>query len=476
MALIAAVCSWSLVAVYLGVDPDLWGHLRFGLDAIRDGELTLVDPYSFTSDVSWINHEWLSEVFFAAAYLWGGVAGLTLLKVTIVGAVFCIMVWRLRFVPEMARSSILICAAIAISPLILTSRPQLWTVLGLTILAGTSHWTITRRAVLWPIVFAIWANLHGGWIVGLAVAAAFTVGAAIDSQDWRRAIPGFVLCAACAASTIATPYGTSLWRFMWTTVGVERQVQDWRPLWEADLTLGITWLASIGVLAICVRRVSWQWAAVLPVAMLAIGGLRVLRLAGLFGVASVLFFAPRWRATTANPRMTSGAVVLAALVGVLPSTFAFTDQSQCLPVPSDVDRVAAGALAPAAVTGRLMVPFNWGQYAIWHFGPRLKVSMDGRRETVYSQSRIDQQLLLDLGDVKIVPFIMTERPEYVWLRTRDSSFGGLLIPSAIAVASALEREGAYRRDIETDRSAILVRSDLPILRASAEMPGCFTGP
>jgi hypothetical protein len=29
--------------------------------------------------------------------------------------------------------------------------------------------------------------------------------------------------------------------------------------------------------------------------------------------------------------------------------------------------------------------FNWGEFAIWHLGPRVKVSIDGRRETVYSE-------------------------------------------------------------------------------------------
>ena len=36
------------------------------------------------------------------------------------------------------------------------------------------------------------------------------------------------------------------------------------------------------------------------------------------------------------------------------------------------------------VGGRLLSWFDWGEYAIWHFGPELLVSMDGRRETVYS--------------------------------------------------------------------------------------------
>ena len=43
-------------------DPDLWGHLQFGRDILQSWALATTDPYSFTSDKPWVNHEWLSEV------------------------------------------------------------------------------------------------------------------------------------------------------------------------------------------------------------------------------------------------------------------------------------------------------------------------------------------------------------------------------------------------------------------------------
>jgi len=65
------------VPVWIGVfcalltttaDPDLWGHVRFGLDMLSTGRLTTTDPYSYTSDIPWLNHEWLSELIMGAAY------------------------------------------------------------------------------------------------------------------------------------------------------------------------------------------------------------------------------------------------------------------------------------------------------------------------------------------------------------------------------------------------------------------------
>jgi hypothetical protein len=50
---------------------------------------------------------------------------------------------------------------------------------------------------------------------------------------------------------------------------------------------------------------------------------------------------------------------------------------------------AVARLADLAVAGEranVAVHFNWGEYLLWHAGPRVKVSMDGRRETVYSDA------------------------------------------------------------------------------------------
>src|SRR5262245_51655817 len=80
------------VPVWIGVfcallkteaDPDLWGHVRFGLDTLSTGRLTAIDPYSYTSDIPWLNHEWLSEVIMGAAYRTFGSGGLVAVKIVL---------------------------------------------------------------------------------------------------------------------------------------------------------------------------------------------------------------------------------------------------------------------------------------------------------------------------------------------------------------------------------------------------------
>src|SRR5262249_12416763 len=51
---------------------------------------------------------------------------------------------------------------------------------------------------------------------------------------------------------------------------------------------------------------------------------------------------------------------------------------------------AVALLRHSHVHGNMAVPFDWGEYVIWHLGPGVKVSIDGRRETVYSDEAYRQ--------------------------------------------------------------------------------------
>ncbi len=49
-------------------ETDLWGHVRFGLDILRDGFASGPDPYTFTQGKPFLYHEWLGGVVMAVAY------------------------------------------------------------------------------------------------------------------------------------------------------------------------------------------------------------------------------------------------------------------------------------------------------------------------------------------------------------------------------------------------------------------------
>jgi hypothetical protein len=147
-------------------------------------------------------------------------------------------------------------------------------------------------------------------------------------------------------------------------------------------------------------------------------------------------------------------LVIASLVlPVVRATFS------CVPI-GDQDPGGVARLHATDAPGRLAVWFDWGQYAIWHLSPRLKVSWDGRRETVYSEAAQETQGAvaagLPLGD----EWLIAERPDYVWLPDRFTQRRNWLVVNG------------YRIDHDTESSFIAVRADLPQLPTAPAFPTC----
>ena len=144
-------------------DPDLWGHVLFGRDTVASGHLSTADTYSFTSDRSWINHEWLAECAMFLTFALGGGPGLVILKILAV-LVAVGFVWsglNRQQVDPSARNVLVALTIVATFPQTNHVRPQLFSIVAFAsllwlLITGRSP---GRLAVI-PLVFALWVNLH----------------------------------------------------------------------------------------------------------------------------------------------------------------------------------------------------------------------------------------------------------------------------------------------------------------------------
>jgi hypothetical protein len=115
--------------------------------------------------------------------------------------------------------------------------------------------------------------------------------------------------------------------------------------------------------------------------------------------------------------------------------------------------------------GRLVTAFNWGEYALWHFGPTLKVSIDGRRETLYADETVKAQGAILEGASAGLAVLARLNPDYVWLPVQSEKTAEWL------------RANGYREDIRTEHSFIAVRRDrAPLTAWHGNLSGCFPGP
>jgi hypothetical protein len=467
----------TMLAAHTAADADLWGHLRFGADAMAGGRLPVHDPYSFTSDIAWINHEWLSETIFAATYAVGGAAALNSLKLAIVAAVAA-LVWRcLRragattFSCVLATSLVVLATATRTGPV----RPQLFSVIAfaalMTILDAIERGH-TRGHLAIAALFCLWANVHGGWIVGLG---ALAVGAACARRPWPIAV-GLV-------ATLANPYGLGLWRFVYDTVGLSRpEIVDWMPLYRLPPAVVAVECAIpiLGAIAVARTRRIPAVPQLAIVALLAMATVRVsridafLQLAIVFacapaiaetlnGIESRLRRSPRLCRVSAVHAASAAAIAFVSLAYVASHITRITVEGDWMP-----DAEAMRYIRAHVRDARLVTWFDWGEYAIWHLSPnRVVVSMDGRRETVYSDRVLRDHFAFYRND-----------GDEAWRYPDRIGADRVWLPTKLPVVATLRAHG-WHVEFETATSALLSRHPSPPASAvphDTDLPATFPGP
>ena len=460
-------------------DPDLWGHVLFGRDILQAGNLPSSDPYSFTADKAWVNHEWLAEVLMYLAYASAGSLGLIVLKTALMlGAAACVLAALRSAALSPPMHDLLVFLFVAGTfGRAHAFRPQVFSIalFGLLLLIlRTAERGHLSRLWLVPLIFAFWVNLHGGWLVGLGVFGLWTGLKLFFGKD-ENARPGVLLGvgATTITATLVNPYGWRLWGFLSETVGLGRDaIADWQPLWTLSPLPLLPWImcAGLGLFAIFKRRseINWRFAAI--VCVCGVGSILVSRLDAFFVVATLMLLGPAMAPRTApagkadwRPIALIGAVAVCtmAFVATSPRFSCVQVDSKGQPEPEVVRFVKDRGLH-----GRMLTFFDWGEYAIWHMAPGVSVSMDGRRETIYSERVIADHLKVYRDDPTADNIVEDLNPDYVWL------------PAKSGVLGRLEASG-WTRVFSGPVSTILARLTMarePVVIANQPGPRCFPGP
>jgi hypothetical protein len=474
-------------------DTDLWGHIRFGQAMIAQRHLVLRDPYSYSAfGDRWDNHEWLTEVVMAAAYNALGVVGLKIWKFICVAATMLLVMAGLAETgaSPTIRLNILTVGAIATMPQ-MEFRPQLFTfVMVAALLAILARHTYRRKAPLWLVIpmMALWANLHGGFIMGVAMIAIYSGATIIEDlasgAGFRRGMRLGAIAFAASIATLITPYGIETWRPVLHALHnplTRIAVTDWQPLafaltrqWRANPAGIVYILCGVGMLTAFVATFALVprgddlplvvIAAVMSVAaMAAVRNLPIAVIACALPVArrlSLLMARRRDLAAAAGAKIdpppersaTSPwlALAVAAMLAIHSGIFSprlRTDK------PYPVGAVAF--MRQHDLRGNILGDFNWGEYLIWHTAPQSKVFIDGRYDTVYPYTTIAQYIdfYFDRSDAQAV---LTAYPHDL-----------VLIPPSSAGFELMQRQSGWKLIYHDPDSALFARADSP----AARLPG-----
>jgi hypothetical protein len=411
-------------------DPDLWGHLTWGRMMLRDRALPRTDTFSYTAaGQPFYDHEWLADVVTAGVFDATGTAGLIALKLALLTVMLVGMLDATRTLAhdsELARSPhpLTVAAGLVLALSVIapgaTFRPQLFTMaflaVALALLARADRRLRTRgtrMGVGWelmslPPLMALWANLHGGFLVGLALVGLHATSVVLRVVSRVPSGPselgaGMVLGLAAldALAPLLNPYGVGLYTYLFATLNRHAGVGEW----DAVPLLGTAFLrfkllaVTTAAAALCWwdRRHTLGW--VLAFALFA-GGYAVKhqRHTVLFAIVAapiVIIAAERLRLQAVQrwPRLAPRPVVLATvlagawviaavqLAGVAGDLARHGTRIRYARLAYPLDALAF--LEQHGLRGNVLLPLQWGSYTVHRMSDRLRVFIDGRFEAVY---------------------------------------------------------------------------------------------
>ncbi len=459
-----------VLAYHRIVDGDLWARLAVGAHAWRTGSLMRHDVFAFTPTLpEWIDHEWGAGVIFFGLLNAFGPASLMLLKIATACAAILLGLAAARR-KGIGWSTLLLLAipcAVTVLPgyvTVVRSHALTYLFFALTLLCleemrDGRHWP---AFVIVPLLL-VWANVHGGFVVGLIAIAVYAA--------FVRTRPMLVTLLAAVAITCINPYGLHYWTYLvpaW--LHPRADITEWgtMPVWGGDPYFGFRILLFIAIVVIVGE---WKQRTALGLTMLALTAIAAClhrRHAPFFGLAALVYLGPyaeRWCRRVPLVTVLGVHVVLAAIVAV-----EFLPQSSLEPVvPSSFYPVGAvTALDQAGVKGNLAVPFRWGSYASWRLAPKVKVSMDGRYEETYPDATFEMnQAFFHRTGTDWDRLLRQYRVDFIILELRTTQ----LTPADL-------REHGYEVIRADDTSVLLARGEFaPALRAAvANFPSAPSDP
>ena len=414
----------------VGADADLWWHVRTGIQILEEGQIPAVDAWSFTAAGDpWVNHEWVFDIVVALVYNAAGTTGLWALRavlfLTLIGTLTALLARRLR---EPLLILLGLGLVIPIFGFFINVRAAsftylftVWSLLALDLVRDGKNGYL----IAFPAIIAVWANIHGGFLMGLALIGT-TMGCFLLGIDGIRERPGskaiaaiIVAGLATLAATVLNPWGIGLYGYLFQEMGASHaHVTMWQPIQGAQLIFFYSFLL--------VPLALWVLSAILapaPDSRLRGGPLRQFSLvfmllltayttwnAARFFVSMALFgtllaadafgilfrriqeqselelieklLQPRWTLLLAG----GGVAVVCVPFGL-----SMINQPRVYVEPVHYPIEAARWLADNPVGTNVAVPLHWGSYLIWH-RPELRVSVDGRNTTIYDDNWMDDYL------------------------------------------------------------------------------------
>jgi hypothetical protein len=225
-----ALVAMLAVAIRRGGDADFFAHIKTAQIIVDSRGLPGHDVFSYTvNNRVWVDHEYMTElVMYGLLNYLGGFAAVSIGFGVLVTVGFLLMLARINLRPA---PHIVVAAALGLGALagiaLWGPRAQMvtFTLVALTLYLIDLYLQRRSRAIyLLPVVVAVWANFHAGFVYAFLLlaltASCELVLWAIDRNRREHLAAARQLAIVLGVSAVAgllTPWGPSLYHYIWLT-------------------------------------------------------------------------------------------------------------------------------------------------------------------------------------------------------------------------------------------------------------------
>jgi hypothetical protein len=474
VAAFAVLAAITLLALHPAFDADFWWHLKDGQYIVNHHSVPTRDFMSYVfSGHPWTDHEWLPEITMYGLYKIAGLQGPVVFYGLVIGSTFTLVYLNMvqRGIRRVLALALLLPSALA-SAASWGPRVQMLTLLFLSIYALVLlrfEATRDRRLLaVFPPVMVVWANSHGGFVLGLALMLIVLVGEYLNHRtrhertfslaDLRLLGSTF---AVTFAVTLINPNGvrqllyplTFLTPNPFTNSIAESASPNFHLL--VFFVFGCMLLALVTVLYLGRYTMSWtHLLMILAMTYLALDQTRNVPVwCVLISPLLALYIQQTMGSEYVEKRLAGGvkSVINVAFVLVVVAACAkvATTEVSSSTVARLVDRSfptkAVSYMSAHQLPSHVFVEYSWAGYLLWKGFPRYKVYMDSRADTVYTVSILEGYNTM----FQAAPDWQEKLAEY---RVDD-----VLIPRQAPLAQVLAQDSAWRLAYRDSQGVIYVR-------------------
>ncbi len=394
-----------IFSINLPTDPDLGWHLKYGEYFFKTGTILRENIFSTMMPYyNWVNHSWASDVLIYFFYNHFGFIGISLLGAGIVTLTFFVLskAFNLTLWNKAIIFPIIFLLVSNVNAVSFRSQMMSYFFTVVLFYVLSLYGKNPKRLLLTIPLFLIWANFHGGFIVGIILLGGYLgIKKALELKDnfnIKNIIPAvkfeFIVVVGILTATLVNPFGYGVYleslnhfgnpwlKYVSEWSAFEDLSQQWWKLiifvnlylvgvlllfmggkLKKNLTFALLILLFMG-LSFYERRYAWS--------------MYYLSVPILIGISEFLKPSSKSVQKTAVLILSSLFLILAIHFKEPPKYYLSMNWNRfCLNPSNACSYGAIDFISRNKLTENLSTPYSWGGWMIWNF-PEIKPSVDGR--------------------------------------------------------------------------------------------------